>query len=115
MCISRFRYRRVGGKDPLTVADDLFRVSLEDTKKRGDDSRPLNLLLTDTQLGDHSTVAVDVLLGQIVQQTAALTDHHQQTTAGVIVVLVDAQMLGQLVDTGSQDLSLIHISEPTRH
>ena len=103
MCISRFRYRRVGGKDPLTVADDLFRVSLEDTKKRGDDSRPLNLLLTDTQLGDHSTVAVDVLLGQIVQQTAALTDHHQQTTAGVVVVLVDAQMLGQLVDTGSQD------------
>ena len=28
MCISRFRYRRVGGKDPLTVADDLFRGSL---------------------------------------------------------------------------------------
>ena len=28
MCIFRFRYRRVGGKDPLTVADDLFRDSL---------------------------------------------------------------------------------------
>ena len=28
VCISRFRYRRVGGKDPLTVADDLFRGSL---------------------------------------------------------------------------------------
>ena len=27
LCISRFRYRRVGGKDPLTVADDLIRGS----------------------------------------------------------------------------------------
>ena len=27
LCISRFRYRRVGGKDPLTVADDLVRGS----------------------------------------------------------------------------------------
>ena len=27
VCISRFRYRRVGGKDPLTVADDLIRGS----------------------------------------------------------------------------------------
>ena len=29
VCISRFRYRRVGGKDPLTAADDLFRGSIE--------------------------------------------------------------------------------------
>mgnify|MGYP003188197760 CR=1 FL=1 len=28
LCISRFRYRRVGGKDPLTVADDVVRCSL---------------------------------------------------------------------------------------
>ena len=27
LCIPRFRYRRVGGKDPLTVADDLIRGS----------------------------------------------------------------------------------------
>ena len=27
VCISHFRYRRVGGKDPLTAADDLFRGS----------------------------------------------------------------------------------------
>jgi len=24
VCISRFRYGRMGGKDPLTAADDLF-------------------------------------------------------------------------------------------
>ena len=28
VCISRFRYGRMGEKDPLTAADDLFRVSL---------------------------------------------------------------------------------------
>ena len=27
VCISRFRYRRVGGKDPLTAADDFIRAS----------------------------------------------------------------------------------------
>ena len=32
VCISRFRYRRVGGKDPLTAADDLFRGSLENIR-----------------------------------------------------------------------------------
>ena len=65
-----------------------------------------NNLLTDTQLGDQSTVAVDVLVGQIVQHLAALTDHHQQTTTGVVVVLVGTQMLGQLVDAGGQDGNL---------
>ena len=66
----------------------------------------LNILLTDTQLGDQSTVTVDVLLGQIVQQAAALTDHHQQTTAGVVVVLVRTQVISQLVDASGQDSDL---------
>ena len=66
----------------------------------------MNILLTDTQLGDQSTITVDVLLCQIVQHAAALTDHHQQTTAGVVVVLVGAQVLGQLVDASGQDSDL---------
>ena len=67
---------------------------------------PFDILLTDTQLGDQSTVAVDVLLCQIVQHLAALTNHHQQTTAGVVVMLVHAQVIGQLVDAGGQDSNL---------
>ena len=63
-------------------------------------------LLTDTQLGDQGTVTVDVLVGQIVQHLAALTNHHQQTTAGVVVVLVYTQVIGQLVDSGGQDGNL---------
>ena len=61
------------------------------------------ILLTDAQLGDDSTVTVDILLCQVVQQVAALTDHHQQAAAGVVVVLVYTQVLGQLVDAGGED------------
>ena len=73
---------------------------------RGDVTRPFDILLTDTQLGDQSTVTVDVLLCQIVQQAAALTNHHQQTTTGVVVMRVGTQVIGQLIDAGSQDSNL---------
>ena len=56
-------------------------------------------LLTQTQLGDEGTITLDVLLGQIVQQTAALTDHHLHTAAAVEVMGMDLQVRGQLVDT----------------
>ena len=69
-------------------------------------SPPWNILLTDTQLGDQSTVTVDVLVCQIVQHLAALTDHHQQTTTGVVVVLVNTQMISQLVDASGQNGNL---------
>ena len=39
-------------------------------------------LLTQTQLCNDCTIAVDVLLGKIVKQASALTDHHQKTAAG---------------------------------
>ena len=68
--------------------------------------RPFGKLLTDAQLSDQSTVTVDVLLCQVVQHGTALTNHHQQTTAGVVVVLVGTQVLGQLVDASGQDSDL---------
>ena len=64
---------------------------------------PSQNLLTDAQLGDECTIAVDVLLCQVVQQVTALTNHHQQTAAGVVVMLVNPQVVGQLVDPGGQD------------
>ena len=50
----------------------------------------LQILLADAQLGNDGTIAVDVLLCQIVQQAAALADHHQKAAAGMVVVLVRA-------------------------
>lgn len=63
----------------------------------------LQFLLTDAQLGDQGTVALNVLAHQVVQQLAPLTDHLVKTPAGVVVVDVDLQVLGQLVDPGGED------------
>ena len=43
---------------------------------------------------------------QIVQHLAALTNHHQQATTGVVVVLVGAQVISQFVDASGQDSNL---------
>ena len=77
-----------------------------DVKKGG---RPTALsydLLTQAELGDQIAVAVDVLLGQVVEQAAALTDHLVQAAAGVVVLLVFPQVLGQGVDPGGEDSDL---------
>ena len=67
-----------------------------------------NKLLTQTQLGDQGTITLDVLLGQIVQQTTALTDHHLHTAAAVEVVGMHLQMSGQL-DRKSTRLNSSHL------
>ena len=60
-------------------------------------------LFTDAQLGDDGTIPLDVLLGQVVQHLAALTDHLQQAAAAVVVVDVDLQVLGELLNPGGED------------
>ncbi len=60
-------------------------------------------LFTDAQLGNDRTIALNVLLGQIVQHLAALTDHFQQAAAAVVVVDVDLQVLGELLNPGGED------------
>ena len=47
-----------------------------------------------------------VLLLQVVEHIPALTDHLQQAAAGVVVLLVDLQMLGQVGDTAGEDGNL---------
>ena len=68
-----------------------------------EDQSGITVLLADAQLGDDGSVAVDVLLGQVVEQAAALADHHEKAAAGVIVVLVGAQVLGELLDAVGED------------
>lgn len=73
-------------------------------RKKGDKSRPfLTKLFPDAQLGNNRAVAVDVLLGQVVQEVPALTDHHKEATAAVVVMLVNPQVLGELVDAGGKN------------
>ena len=66
----------------------------------------LQYLLTDAQLGDEGAVTVDVLLHQVVEHAAALADHLEQATAGVVVLRMLLQVLGELADAGGQDRNL---------
>ena len=65
-------------------------------------------LAAQPQASDEVTVTLNVVLAQVLQQTAAATDEQQQATTGVVVVLVGLQVLGQVVDALGQqcDLSL---------
>ena len=59
--------------------------------------------LPDAQLGDEGTIALDVLLLEVVQQTAALADHLQQAAVGMLVLGVVPHVLGQHVDPLGED------------
>jgi len=43
-------------------------------------------------------IAAEVGALQVIEQAAALADHHQQTATGAVILLVALQMLGQVVD-----------------
>src|SRR5882757_5529735 len=61
---------------------------------------------TDAEALAELTEAGDVLLGQVLQQTAALADQDQQTPTGVVVVLVGLEVLGQVRDPAGQQSDL---------
>ena len=69
-------------------------------------SGDLSQLLAQVQLGDQRTVALDVGLLEVLQQTTTLADHQQQTTVGVVVLLVVLQVLVQVVDAVGQQRDL---------
>src|SRR5262249_43844938 len=58
------------------------------------------------ELLDQCPVAADVLAGQVLQQAPAATHEQQQAAAAVMVVLVDLEMLGQVVDPPAQQRDL---------
>src|SRR5215831_21016323 len=55
-------------------------------------------LAAQAELLDEGAVALEVVLLQVVQEAAAPPDELEQPAPRVMVVLVRAQMLGQLVD-----------------
>ncbi len=54
--------------------------------EKGVRSTPLQLLFTDLELLDERAILVDVLLGEIIEQAAALADHFQQPAAAVVIL-----------------------------
>ena len=75
-------------------------------RQKGEPPFRLLQLLSDVELFDDRTVAVDVYFGQVVQQASSLTNQFQQTTSGVMVMFVLFQVLGQMVDSLGQDSDL---------
>jgi hypothetical protein len=63
-------------------------------------------LLAKTQASDRCAIALDVLSGQIGEQTTPLADQLEEASAGVVVVLVRAQMIGEPVDALGQQCDL---------
>lgn len=63
------------------------------------ENRLYGLLSTQSELGDHPTIPLGIVLPKVVQQPLTLTHHHQQASAAVMVVFVLAQMLGQVTDS----------------
>ena len=65
-------------------------------------------LLSDVQLRDDGTVTLDINLLQVVEQVSSVTNHLEQTSAAVVILVVGLQVLGQVVDTVGQksDLNL---------
>src|ERR1700760_2734822 len=55
---------------------------------------------------DKRTVAGDVLLRQVLQQSPAAPHEEQQATAAVVVMLVHLEVLGQVIDPAGQQRNL---------
>jgi multidrug efflux pump subunit AcrA (membrane-fusion protein) len=56
-------------------------------------------LVTDTKRSDDSSISIDILLIEVVQETTALVDKCDQSTSGGKVLGVNLEVGGQVVDT----------------
>ena len=63
-------------------------------------------VIADYATHEGDTGSPEVQIAILTARINELTEHHQKAATAVVVVLVHAQMLGQLVDTGSEDRDL---------
>ena len=63
-------------------------------------------LLAQTQLRNQRTIALDVDALEVLKHIAALTDHQQQTTVGMMILRMGLEMLVQVVDARGQQSDL---------
>ena len=64
----------------------------------GEHCRPVHQLLADIETPNDIEIALRIDPFQVIQQTPAATDHHQQTAPAGVVLLVRAQVLGDVAD-----------------
>ena len=63
-------------------------------------------LVTQAKLSDQSAVAVWIFFANISKQSPALTNHHQQAATRVLIMFMNFEMSGQVIDAPGQDRDL---------
>ena len=84
----------------------MFSAREQNTRGKQNFPRVYRFLLADAELGNDGTIALDVLLHQVVEKAATLTDHLVQAATGVVVVGVNLEVLGELVDALGENSDL---------
>ncbi|GMQ93883.1 MAG: hypothetical protein BMS9Abin12_1363 [Acidimicrobiia bacterium] len=64
------------------------------------------VLATQSQFCNQGSVTLHILFLEVPEQSPSFSDHHEQTSPAVMVFLVDLQMLGEMIDTLSQQRDL---------
>jgi hypothetical protein len=58
----------------------------------------LSVLLSEVQCLNQIAIALDIVVTEIVEQPSSLPDEHEKPAPGVMVLLVNLEMLGEVVD-----------------
>jgi hypothetical protein len=69
---------------------------------RQDFRRSVRRLAAQTQLRDQGAVALEVLLLEIGKKASAAADLEEKPTTAMVILFVDLEMLGEMVDRGGQ-------------
>ncbi len=59
-----------------------------------------------TEVCDHRTVPLDVVVLDVIKKTTALTHQHQQPSPTVMVLFVDLQVFGEVSDAFGEQCDL---------
>jgi len=63
-------------------------------------------LTTQAEALDQVTIALDILLFQVIEQAATLIHHAQQTAPRVVITFVGLEMIAKVLDTTGQQCDL---------
>jgi hypothetical protein len=63
-------------------------------------------LFTHSQPFDHGTVSIYIFGFQVIEQPAPFADHFQQSPAGMVILCMGFEMIGEVVDPLAQNRNL---------
>ena len=58
----------------------------------------LSDLLSEVQCLDQIAVSLDIVVTKVVEQSSSLPDKHEKPPSGMVVLLVDLEMLGKVIN-----------------